>query len=323
LKPHIITTLEREIEIVQLFEGVQPEDVQDVYLAACPVVYNQVYQTYPGPNIIVYRQFDHFKWLGIDRGMLQIRSSAGNMAFKVAEYLGCNPIILIGQDLALARDGRTNADGAILGSIQDSYLRERRYTVKGNDGQPIETTYSLKIFLESYEVDVAFQQAIDKYIKQPFNPLDRIKGMLSGFTPSDQDREFVAGRINRAIESFGKKAEFCDEAIRIYDENAEAIEGFAEKPDIEQMDKLMEQLSMLQTKCNMYDLETWQGLYAHVAQAYFLNYQIEILQYYARYKDEVRARAEMLRKQREWHEVVGGMLKVYRKVMEKAAEQIN
>jgi hypothetical protein len=67
VKPHLVTSLEREMAVVQLFEGIQKEQVEDVYLAACPVVYPEVYQTYPGPNIVIYRRFDHFKWLQLER----------------------------------------------------------------------------------------------------------------------------------------------------------------------------------------------------------------------------------------------------------------
>ncbi len=37
------------------------------------------------------------------------------MAFKTLEYLGCDPIILIGQDLAFGEDETTHADGYTYG----------------------------------------------------------------------------------------------------------------------------------------------------------------------------------------------------------------
>ena len=95
VKPHMVVALERTMGIYKMFDGLKEEDVNNVYLAACPVIDKRLYEAYPGPRIIVYRNFDHFKWLGIDKGILDIQLSAGNMAFKIAAALGCDPIILI------------------------------------------------------------------------------------------------------------------------------------------------------------------------------------------------------------------------------------
>ncbi|NLK52771.1 MAG: motility associated factor glycosyltransferase family protein [Syntrophomonadaceae bacterium] len=97
VKPHLVVALERTLGILKLLNGIKTEDVQDVYFAACPVINPKVYEAFSAPRLIVFRNFDHFKWLGVDRGILDIKLSAGNMAFKVLEALGCNPIILIGR----------------------------------------------------------------------------------------------------------------------------------------------------------------------------------------------------------------------------------
>ena len=64
----------------------------------------ETYANFPGEKIIVFRKFATFEWLDIKKGILDIGPSAGNMAFKVLEYLGCDPIIMIGQDLAITDD---------------------------------------------------------------------------------------------------------------------------------------------------------------------------------------------------------------------------
>jgi len=341
-KPHLVTALEREPEIVQLVDGLSKEEVEGVYLAACPVVYKEVYEKWPGENIIVYRNFDHFKWLKIDRGIVNIRSSAGNMAFKVAEYLGCNPVILIGQDLAI--DGeKTNIDSHVLGGEQQSYLREMRYTVKGNIQPTVETTASLKLFLESYEIDVAgyrgkcinsteggayingtmvmpFQEAIDKYIKEPFNPLFRIRDILGQFTPSDQDHQKVGALIEKTVSSFKSIVDLCDKGLKLYDDHLEEIKGFAENPDFEKMDKLMQPLLEIKKQCMAFDSENFQLLFAHIGQAFYINFEMELCKQYDLF-DGDRARAEILIRQREWFEVVKGLIKVCIQVLEKSKKR--
>ncbi len=91
---HLVTSLERVIATSHLFDGLTEEDVKDSYLAACPVVVPETYANFPGEKVIVYRNFSTFEWLDIKKGILDIGPSAGNMAFKILEYLGCDPIIM-------------------------------------------------------------------------------------------------------------------------------------------------------------------------------------------------------------------------------------
>lgn len=150
IKPHMITSLEREHEVQQFFEGFEPEEVKDIYMTACPVLYNHVYESYVGPQIVVYRNFDHFKWLQVDKGILDIKLSSSNMAFKVAEALGCNPIVLIGQDLAYGPDGETHAT-----EVPFSSEGEGIFEVRGNVEERVKTNSGWYNFLKAYEYDIA------------------------------------------------------------------------------------------------------------------------------------------------------------------------
>jgi len=343
IKPHLVTALEREKEIVQLVDGLTADEVKDVYLAACPVVYNEVYQAWPGKNIITYRNFDHFKWLKIDRGILDIKSSAGNMAFKVAEYLGCNPIILIGQDLALAGE-KTNAENTPLGTEQVSYLREMRYKVKGNVEDEVTTTASLKLFLNSYIVDVAqykgrcinsteggayiegtkvmpFAESIMRFIKEPFNPLEKIKSILDTFIPEEKAAENVLSIIDKTIDSFKKMSDLCSEGMKMYDDRAEEINQYVKEPDFEKMEKIMAPLLKIKNQVIGLDPSNFQLFYAHIAQAFYLNHELELCKQYDLLEPDT-ARAEILKRQREWFEIIDGVAKVCVQVLEKGREQI-
>jgi len=91
--------------------------------------------------------------LGIDKGILPIGPSSANMGFTIAEALGCNPIILVGQDLAYAPDGRTHAADNALGEKQEGILPDKSETlwVKGNYEERIMTTPVWQMFLKNYE----------------------------------------------------------------------------------------------------------------------------------------------------------------------------
>jgi len=342
VKPHIVTSLEREMAVVQLFEGIKKEQVEDVYLAACPVVYNEVYQTYPGKNIIIYRKFDHFKWLEMEKGMLDIKYSAGNMAFKIAEYLGCDPIILIGQDLALSREGKTNADGATLGNEQESYLKEGRFMVPGNDGQPIETTQSLRLFLQAYEIDMAshkgkcinateggayivgtevatFAETIEKHISKVISPLEIIKANLGNYEPLNGIREKLTDKAQKTLDELAYMAECCKQGLDAIIKNKAELEKLEQEENAVRVDELLKEC--LKAKEDMQrDKEVWQLMFAHIGQSYFLNFELELKSLI--YKTPAQMTAKMILMHEEYFRVMDGLMRVIIKALEKAKEKL-
>jgi hypothetical protein len=217
-----------------------------------------------------------------------------------------------------------------------------RYTVKGNIQPTVETTASLKLFLESYEIDVAgyrgkcinsteggayingtqimtFQEAIDKYVKEPFNPLFRIRDILGQFTISPDDHEKVDRLIEKTKNTFGKIVNLCAAGLKLYDNHLEEIKGFAENPDFEKMDAIMQPLLEIKKQCMAFDPENFQLLFAHIGQAFYLNFELELSKQYDLF-DGDRARAEILMRQREWFEIIKGLMEVCIKTLEKVKE---
>jgi hypothetical protein len=322
VRPHLVATLEREMDVVKLFDGLTVDQLTDSYLAACPVVFPEVYQSYPGPHIVVYRNFDHFKWLEIDRGILNIKFSAGNMGFSLAQYMACDPIILIGQDLAI--DGnKTNADGAVLGTEQDSYLREPRYMVEANAGGMTQTTRSLKMFLDAYNNDMTthpglvinateggakinrteimpFQEAIAGHITEDIHPLAVIRERLAAFSPGE-DGAKIEAKVEYTIGKFGEMIGYAEEGIRCIDGHKEELEALRMKPVEERMKEIMVEMTEWRKKIQS-DFPTWQLFFAHIGQAWFLNFELEIKTFRKKYRDA--ALAEMVLAYREWFEMM-------------------
>lgn len=350
IKPHLVTSLERVIEVVKLLEGFNKEEVKDVYLAACPVIRNEVYQAYSGPRVIVYRDFDHFKWLGIERGILKIQLSAGNMAFKVAEALGCDPIILIGQDLAFSRDGRTHAAGSVYGENQQLPPGEV-FEVMGNDGKPIMTNRTWYSFLRSYEMDLLnysgtcinateggayitgtsvmpFQEAIDTHIQEEFYPRDAIRKSLTAFTSQDaeEDLQQVLALIADTIKDFEEIIEYCHQGISIYEKYKDELEGCLNNtenmkiirkklPDIEQ--EILEP----KQKCRQLH-HTFQLFFAHVFQSFAINFEMEMIAVPEKYEDPDMARVEIILRQVEWYAVIGELAGICLQSLVQASKQL-
>lgn len=234
MKPHMVCSLERLTPTSKLFEELLPEAFEDVYFAATPVIHPLTYQNYKGKRIVVYRNFATFKWLDIEKGILNIGPSSGNMAFKILEYLGCDPIILIGQDLAFGEDGNTHATGNAYGEKVEhtSYSESNHVMVEGNYSPQVRSSKVWNMFLNYYHKDVlnsqakvinateggakihgteimTFKEAIGKYVTESFDPLATIKRTLTypdGETLTAQ-RKQVLDKVDQGLMTCGKSIE--------------------------------------------------------------------------------------------------------------------
>jgi hypothetical protein len=333
VKPHLITSLERVLLLVKLVEGFTAEEVKDVFYAACPVVFNEAYQAYPGPRIIVYRNFDHFKWLKVDRGILDIKQSSGNMAFKILDALGCDPIILIGQDLAYSREGTTHASGSTFGEKQTAN-NVGTFQVMGNDGQPILTNTIWNGFRKSYEIDVAeykgqcinateggafikgttvmtFQEAIDKYISEPFSPLDRIKTLVSGFSKeeADRDAEKIGGLVDRTLDDMQHVYDTCKAGLDWLLSIDEVLEEI--KKGLLDERRAKEKINLFQSTLTGYKAkvherkENFQLFFMHIIQSFYLNFDIERNAVPNQFENEMDAAVESVRIHQKWFSTIG------------------
>lgn len=234
MKPHMVCSLERLTPTSKLFEELLPEAFEDVYFAATPVIHPLTYQNYKGKRIVVYRNFATFKWLDIEKGILNIGPSSGNMAFKILEYLGCDPIILIGQDLAFGEDGNTHASGSTFGEKEahTAYTEPNYVLVEGNYSPQVRSSKVWNMFLNYYHKDVlnsqakvinateggakihgteimTLKEAIGKYVTESFDPLAAIKRTLTypdGETLTAQ-RKQVLDKVDQGLMTCGKSIE--------------------------------------------------------------------------------------------------------------------
>lgn len=352
VKPHLVTSLERVPQTAKLLEGFTSQELEEVYLAACPVVMPECYAAYDGPRIIVYRNFDHFRWIGIDKGILDIQLSAGNMAFKVAEALGCNPIILIGQDLAFARSGETHARGTFFGEKQDYLFAQDQLQVPGNDGEPITTTKVWYSFLKAYEMDLAtyqgqcinateggayipgtslmpFARAIQEYIGEDFDPRQHITRLLSIFTSENaqQDRQTVLQIINKTISGLESITSYCLEGIKTCESFRPALESALASPD-EMSDKLRSELPAMEGemlawrgKCHQVQ-PVFQNFLVHIIQSYYIKFEIEMVAIPGKYTDPDLALIDILLHQVDWYAVVADICQICRHSLSEARDRI-
>ena len=99
VRPDFVTSLDYHEISRRFFEGIG--DFGDIHLVAEPKANPRVIEAFGGPVSLLSNSFATLclgPELG-DRGGLRAGATVAHLAFYLAQYLGCDPIILIGQDL--------------------------------------------------------------------------------------------------------------------------------------------------------------------------------------------------------------------------------
>lgn len=242
IRPHIVVGFERTEGTEYFYQGIS--DFDDVYMAVCPLVRPKTFEYFKGKKIIVHRNFSHFHWLHQDKGYLTIGPSVGNMAYKVAEVLGCDPIILIGQDLAFAEDGDTHVKDMPFGERDEFYYKDV-LEVEGNSGSPVKTSIPWDAFRVAFEEDIReyrgtcinateggakirgaevmpFREAIDKYCSTAFDPVSIIADSLSDFG-RDLD---ISGELRTLLVRTQDTSRAVNQIVKLFKELLDDVQVF-------------------------------------------------------------------------------------------------
>lgn len=303
LKPaHMVTSLERVISTSRLFEGLTEEDTKDSFLSACPVIVPETYANFPGEKIIVYRNFATFKWLDIPKGILDIGPSSANMAFKILEFLGCDPIIIIGQDLAYGDNDESHAEGFHYGSTFETKNRPDALEVEGNYKDKVYTSIYWRMFLKHYERDIAnykgtvinateggakihgtkimsFAEAIEKYIPDSsIKPIENIRKHLkySSIKTKRNEVRAVLDKLNHALDFCNKVAKESHEAVEMCNEYGKILSAAGQTPDEATIQKLDAILAEVTKKQAIFNEQDFYLILMHYVQSYYINACMDI-----------------------------------------------
>lgn len=169
--PDFVTSLDFHEMSRKFFEEVG--DLRGVHLVAEPKATWHVIDNYPGPLSLLGNSWAQLligDELGA-RGMLQAGATVAHLAFYLAVYLGCDPIVFVGQDLAYtghvfyvpgveihrAWRSELNRFHSIEQKEWDRIVRNRPILQKvpGNDGGRLYTDELLFTYLEQFQKDIA------------------------------------------------------------------------------------------------------------------------------------------------------------------------
>jgi len=172
VKPHFVTALDYAQISKRFYEGLTTHDVEGVTLVAEAKGNPAIVRAFPGAV-----RFPADEWLNTllgdhlarDMGQIKPGATVAHLAYYLARHLGCDPVILIGQDLGYT-DGQYYGSGAV---IHDTWapelnefrslemleweriVRARRMLRKATDhlGRPVYTDEQLATYLVQFERD--------------------------------------------------------------------------------------------------------------------------------------------------------------------------
>lgn len=350
IKPHLVTSLERTPGIDLFYSSI--EDFSGIYFVALPILMPETIDAFKGNKFIAYRGFSHFDWLEEEKGTLSVGISVANLSFQILAKLGCDPIILIGQDLAYAENGDTHVKGDIFGSRCEHIRSRPVIELEGNDGKPVKSEKLWAIMKNTYEEDIAaykgtcinateggakilgtvvmpFKDAIEKYCLEMFKPDVILDEAYSSFSENVD----MPGEMRRIRK---KRAESCkvlgDSIVEFQD--ALEMTGQAEKEIIQPFlekgseDINMERLTLIEQK--FLDLSDTFGknrilwdLMSHTLNAYDICFSNELGFLRDIYSDQECLAMARVKKIKDWFSVVGMFLTLTRDLLEKTEKRLD
>ncbi|MEC9373825.1 MAG: 6-hydroxymethylpterin diphosphokinase MptE-like protein, partial [Planctomycetota bacterium] len=124
IRPHFVTALDHHEISRRFYEGLTEEDVEGVCLIAEPKANPAILEAFPGDVRCVRDETADLiagEALAGLHATIKPGATVAHLAYFLARHLGCDPVILIGQDLGFT-DGQYYARGAAIHDVWSSEL---------------------------------------------------------------------------------------------------------------------------------------------------------------------------------------------------------
>jgi hypothetical protein len=153
--PDFVTSLERVEATAKFFENTSKEFQEKFITLHASLQHKKVLDNSYGKKILAMRPFRYNRYYNLKKyGYIGIGMSAANMAYELAYIMNYKTIVLIGQDLAYSEDGKSHAEGHVLGTDEIKFQETDEYVIKyGGDGL-IRTTKVWNMFRNFFEKDI-------------------------------------------------------------------------------------------------------------------------------------------------------------------------
>ena len=166
--PDGVVTIERIQMTYEKFYKDKKIDPKIVFIGP-PVVTPEIFDTLKNnKKLICLKRGEQInEWINNDiigeNRLLSMGTSCAHIAFSFAKYVGANPIIFVGQDLAYSKEGVTHADGVEVKNKID-INNNNVILVEGINGEMLPTSRVFKQFLTWFELEISNDKSEREYI---------------------------------------------------------------------------------------------------------------------------------------------------------------
>ena len=156
IKPDVVTSMERVVETASFFDNLDDEFLKDTYFVVSSLAdLYTIHKLKKQKLVLSMRPLSYMLYYDLDDfGYLGSGMSASNLAYQLAAFMEYKDIILIGQDLAYAKDGVSHADGhKFMFNEKDKNRDDLYIEAYGGDGF-VKTTVVWNMFRNFFETDI-------------------------------------------------------------------------------------------------------------------------------------------------------------------------
>ncbi|EHG5101915.1 motility associated factor glycosyltransferase family protein [Campylobacter jejuni] len=157
IKPDYVCMLERDDIVSKCFDNDFKEFDKGILFILASVVHKEVIEFLERNNreyMLVHRPLHFAVSLNLKEfGYIGVGASVANMAYELAASLRHENIILIGQDLAYAKDGSSHPKEHIFGN-EGEKVRGEIYTVAYGGETQVRTQLTWNLFRQAFEKDI-------------------------------------------------------------------------------------------------------------------------------------------------------------------------
>jgi len=301
--PDFVTSLERVEATAKFFEKTSKEFQQKFITIHASLQHEKVLNNSFSPKILVMRPFPYNHFFKLNKyGYLGIGMSAANMAYELAYFLGFKTIILIGQDLAYAKDGTSHANGHVYGKDEVKFKETDEYvTAYGGEGV-IRTTRVWNMFRNFFEKDIEYTKKnevttinateggarIEGAIEMPF------KEAIKKYLPKTKKKSFKLKTTKKEIQNkellkaYKKCLEMIDYGEKIKSQieklflkvakECENLEKLNKKNELDKInfDKLMKLSNEIDKIKSKIETKKFRIIYGDTTQSYLINKELDL-----------------------------------------------
>jgi hypothetical protein len=349
IKPDFVTSIERVEATAKFFKNTSKEFQKEIIMLHASLQHEEVLKNSHGKKIIVMRPYAFNRYYSLHKyGYLGTGMSAANMAFDLARYMKYENIILIGQDLAYAEDGKSHAKDHVFGEEEVKYKPSDTYVTKYGGEGLVRTSYVWNMFKNFFEKDIEeakyqgittinateggariegaiempFKEAIEKYLPQTKKKKITLRKLqektinkyLQKSYKKTIDAIFYADKIQKKVEKvFLKVAKECENLEKLNKENR------LEEINFEYLLKLSKQIDKIK---DILETKKFGVLFSEVIQGYIINKEMELAKIQTRVSNtEIEKKAKLIdwiMNHKEWLFALAGILNSQKIVMKRA-----